>query len=74
MPAQDPKIAIAVLVEHGCHGSSAAAPVAAKIAETYMKKYQPAIYAENLAKEKIFPCNKDTRSTDSSRRRGRLVA
>jgi len=48
LPAQQPKIAIAVLVEHGCHGSSAAAPVAEKIGEVYMKKYQPQLYAENL--------------------------
>ena len=52
LPAQDPKLAIAVLVEHGCHGSSAAAPVAEKIAEVYMKKYQPTLYAENLEVEK----------------------
>jgi penicillin-binding protein 2 len=51
LPEQNPKLAIAVLVEHGCHGSSAAAPVAAKIGETYMKKYQPVLYAENLAKQ-----------------------
>jgi penicillin-binding protein 2 len=52
LPAQDPKLAIAVLVEHGCHGSSAAAPVAEKIGEMYMKKYQPKLYAENLEKQK----------------------
>lgn len=48
LPANDPKIAIAVLVEHGCHGSSAAAPVATKIGQVYMQKYQPKLYAENL--------------------------
>ncbi len=36
-PADDPKIAVAVLVEHGGHGGSAAAPVAKKDIEEYMK-------------------------------------
>lgn len=40
-PADDPKIAISVIVEHGCHGSSAASPVASSIATTYMRKYLP---------------------------------
>jgi len=35
-PAQDAKIAIAVLVEHGEHGSSAAAPIAKEIIKTYL--------------------------------------
>ena len=36
-PADKPKISIAVVVEHGCHGSSAAAPVAKAIADEYFK-------------------------------------
>lgn len=52
LPAQDPKLAIAVLVEHGCHGSSAAAPIASKIGEIYLKKYHPLILEANLAKLK----------------------
>ncbi len=35
-PSENPQIAIAVIVEHGEHGSSAAAPVAAKLIETYL--------------------------------------
>jgi len=34
-PLTDPRLAIAVFVEHGGHGSDAAAPVAKKIYETY---------------------------------------
>lgn len=34
-PASDPEIAVAVVVEHGEHGSSAAAPVAKAIYESY---------------------------------------
>jgi len=36
-PADNPKIAVAVLVEHGGHGGAAAAPVASKVIEEYMK-------------------------------------
>lgn len=36
-PVGDPKIAVAVLVEHGGHGGSAAAPVARRVIEEYMK-------------------------------------
>jgi penicillin-binding protein 2 len=35
-PVDDPKIAIAVLVENGEHGASAAAPIARKIADMYL--------------------------------------
>jgi penicillin-binding protein 2 len=44
-PADDPKIAVSVVVEHGCHGSSAAAPVARDVVTKYMKKYEPELYA-----------------------------
>jgi len=35
-PADDPKIAVVVLVEHGEHGSSAAGPVAREMIKTYL--------------------------------------
>lgn len=35
-PSENPKIAVAVIVEHGEHGSSAAAPVAREIIRTYL--------------------------------------
>lgn len=35
-PAESPQIAIAVIVEHGEHGSSAAAPVAQELVRTYL--------------------------------------
>lgn len=34
-PAQNPQLAIAVVVEHGGHGSSAAAPIARAIYDAY---------------------------------------
>jgi len=36
-PAKNPVIAISVMIEHGEHGSSAAAPVAGALIEQYMK-------------------------------------
>jgi len=38
-PSLKPRIAVAVVVEHGCHGSSAAAPVAKAIIKKYLEKY-----------------------------------
>ncbi len=40
-PADNPKIAVAVLVEHGGHGGSAAAPVAKQVIEEYLKNAGP---------------------------------
>jgi penicillin-binding protein 2 len=40
-PADHPKIAVAVVVEHGGHGGSAAAPVAKKVIEEYLKNVKP---------------------------------
>ncbi|MBF0301261.1 MAG: penicillin-binding protein 2 [Oligoflexia bacterium] len=51
-PADDPKIAIAAIVEHGCHGASLAVPVVEAIASTYMKKYYPNLHAKYLEEEK----------------------
>jgi penicillin-binding protein 2 len=42
-PVQNPEIAVVVLVEHGGHGGSAAAPMAKKVIEKYMElKSEPA--------------------------------
>jgi penicillin-binding protein 2 len=45
-PAENPQVAVSVIVEHGCSGSSSAAPIARDVLTTYMKKYQPEVYAE----------------------------
>ncbi len=39
-PADDPKIAVAVIAENGGHGGSIAAPIAAKIIKQYLKDTQ----------------------------------
>jgi len=36
-PANDPKIAVAVMVEHGGHGGSVAAPIAGQVIKAYLK-------------------------------------
>ncbi len=38
-PADNPRIAIAVIAEHGSHGSSVAAPIAAEVIKQYMLKH-----------------------------------
>ncbi len=40
-PAESPQLAIAVLIEHGGHGGSAAAPVAKKIFERWLQLQAP---------------------------------
>jgi penicillin-binding protein 2 len=37
VPAQDPRIVVAVLVEHGGHGGSTAAPVARRVVEAWLE-------------------------------------
>jgi penicillin-binding protein 2 len=40
-PAEAPEIVVTVLVEHGGHGGSAAAPLARQVMETYFKGRPP---------------------------------
>lgn len=52
-PYSDPQVAVAVFVEHGGHGSDAAAPVAKKIFEAYFQNrkippYDPPPFAKNI--------------------------
>jgi penicillin-binding protein 2 len=50
-PATDPEIAVAVLVENGEHGSSAAAPIAREMIKAYLlkKQLQPLLVANGRA-------------------------
>ena len=45
-PAKDPVIAVAVIGEHVCHGSSGAAPIAKAVVKTYLEKFNPELYGE----------------------------
>jgi penicillin-binding protein 2 len=40
-PADDPKIAVAVIAEHGGHGGSVAAPIARAVIDQYIKSLNP---------------------------------
>ncbi|MCP4914300.1 MAG: penicillin-binding protein 2 [Oligoflexia bacterium] len=51
-PYDDPKIAVAAVIEHGCSGSSSAAPVVRDVITKYMKKYHPNTYQKIYEKEK----------------------
>ena len=37
VPAEQPRLVVAVLVEHGGHGGSAAAPIARKVVEAFLR-------------------------------------
>ena len=47
-PAEDPKIAVALIVENGEHGSTAAAPIARTVIDTYIKSAMSINDAQNL--------------------------
>ena len=47
-PAENPKIAVALIVENGEHGSSAAAPIARTVIDTYIKSVMSNNDAQNL--------------------------
>ncbi|MBP9680387.1 MAG: penicillin-binding protein 2 [Bacteriovorax sp.] len=50
-PIGNPKIAVGVVVEHGCHGGSAAGPVAKAMIAAYMNKYYPTYQKKIVAQE-----------------------
>lgn len=71
-PAYDPKISVAVVVENGCSGSSAAAPVAREVITKYMQKYEPELYAkyyEEDRQEQIRLWQEQRRAEEERRRR-----
>jgi len=47
-PAKNPVIAVAVVAEHACHGSTGAAPIAKEVIKTYLEKYYPDIYGPKV--------------------------
>jgi penicillin-binding protein 2 len=52
-PAANPKIAVAVVVEHGCHGGSSAGPVAKAMVSAFMNKYYSKYQAKIMAQDKM---------------------
>jgi penicillin-binding protein 2 len=53
-PSESPEIAVAVIVEHGEHGSGTAAPIAKEMIKTYLRnnKYEKQLIAE-ISKPKV---------------------
>ena len=54
VPYNDPQIALASVIEHGCSGAKAAAPVVIEVAKTYMKKYHLEKYEKIKKQEKKY--------------------
>lgn len=52
-PPKNPVIAVAVLAEHGCSGSGAAAPVAREVIKTYLEKYDPELYGPKAVAARV---------------------
>jgi len=46
-PSDNPKIAVSVVVEHGEHGSSGAAPIAREIIKAYLQREKPRILTKD---------------------------
>ncbi len=70
-PMHDPKIAVAVIAEHACHGSSGAAPIARAVIKTYLEKYFPERYGEKALEVQgkagtigVFPIRADVEDED----------
>ncbi|NDD91342.1 penicillin-binding protein 2, partial [bacterium] len=51
-PINNPKIAVAVVAEHACHGSSGAAPIARAVIKAYLEKYYPDQFGTKALSEK----------------------
>jgi len=59
-PAENPKIAISVIIEHGEHGSSAAAPVAGDLVATYLKSEKNSLATPiETAASQVAPDNQE---------------
>ena len=54
-PSEAPRIAVAVIVEHGEHGSTAAAPIAKELIKTYLEKQDRKILAVTAQGRQTMP-------------------
>jgi penicillin-binding protein 2 len=52
-PLKDPVIAVAVIGERVCHGSTGAGPIARAVIKTYLEKYYPETYGEKALAERL---------------------
>lgn len=66
-PASNPEIVVTVLVEHGLHGGSASAPIAAKILNKYFEekyKGQEGVAAEKVGASRVILSQEMIEETD----------
>ena len=54
-PSEAPRIAVAVIVEHGEHGSTAAAPIAKELIKTYLEKQEEKKLLANVGERQGMP-------------------
>ncbi len=63
-PYETPEIALSVMVEHGGHGGAAAAPIAKKAIEAYMKSGKQSVAAHTAARESRSTSDPNKRSVE----------
>ncbi len=66
-PANDPKIAVAVLGEHACHGGSGAAPIARAVIKKYLEKHFPEQYSEKVIANRLRSMGQSNQIPKSAR-------
>lgn len=52
-PIDNPRIAVAVVAEHSCHGASGAAPIARAVIKKYLEKYFPDEFGEKALADRV---------------------
>ena len=65
-PADDPQIAVSVMVENGEHGSSAASPIAREIIKAHLTRNEPQNRLRIESEEHLITSNAKFRASDKS--------
>jgi penicillin-binding protein 2 len=63
-PADDPQIAVSVMIEHGEHGSSAASPIAREIIKSHLTRNEPSKRLRVVSQEQILISNAKFRASN----------
>jgi penicillin-binding protein 2 len=65
-PVENPKIAVAVIGEHACHGGSGAAPIARAVIKKYLEKHFPDQFSEKVLAGRLKSMGQSTQVPRSS--------
>ncbi len=65
-PMDEPKIAVAVVGEHACHGGTGAAPIARAVIKKYLEKHFPEKYSEKVLASRLKSMGQSTQVPKSS--------